>query len=774
MKRLSVFFFTLFIMVIFFGTDRWGTSSSYSSGTVIGTSRSVGIDPNGGLIYLYDSALLKSPEQGTRIGITLGTVENGEYLFDLAQCENDFFPQKGNAMVIMFSKRAVGSDGATHGYYGAVTMVKDDFYHEDPNNPEYVNDIVIYEIPIPYVETDRKNNYVHWDQPTIQPVGNQAGNPFIGYNLYYSISTKELATKINGAPIGWGEPGQAISYTDSLRDGYYFLTLVTKSGIELANWYVGPDKRPGKAGYDDNGNGKVDEEAELGFYDDVYLPVYSAPSNHVTDTLEEPVKVNDLSIVNSNNKIYLQWSSVGSNVSKYNIYKSIDGDKYNFLGNTQDTIYVDTGLKSTPYYYVTSVTDDYNESIRSNVVQADPFDGMADYGNFEARDTVLFPAWSKNKPPFLETQGIAYVKTVNSKGQLMLADLGNHTWVLNDALPVYWASTISWGDYHGNGQDSYIYFTVIDNNDHTQIFVQSANPTERNKFDQLSQGWGNWTDPDWTDSLNQQLKTNMLACSIDGDIYVFDPDNTDFEHGNLLALTDFFDPSHNVYGETDMCFQPKWSPDNTALAFIVRHQGNRSSVVASDIYIVPDVQNLIKDGDSGNPIKSLNDIRLEKATATHAPDRFLPIWAPSWSNDSTMLSYAVDVSNKFVSYDFSCDYVKAAEVLASTNFDAYTYERGIGTWTLGMPEMNTSDSEGFISWAPVGGDRFFYTKIDFSGKNVTIEQFIDPTIYGENSKSATAKKFETATDITISDRDYTSIEMAKDTFAKAGTIGIYP
>ena len=112
--------------------------------------------------------------------------------------------------------------------------------------------------------------------------------------------------------------------------------------------------------------------------------------------------------------------------------------------------------------------------------------------------------------------------------------------------------------------------------------------------------------------------------------------------------------------------------------------------------------------------------------------------------------------------------------MASTNFDAYTYERGIGTWTLGMPEMNTSDSEGFISWAPVGGDRFFYTKIDFSGKNVTIEQFIDPTIYGENSKSATAKKFETATDITISDRDYTSIEMAKDTFAKAGTIGIYP
>ena len=129
MKQLNVIFFTLFVLITVFGGDRWGTSSSYSSGTVIGTSRTIGVDPENGLAIAYDANVLTNPQEASREGMALGYYKNGRYIFDLAQCEDSWFPQSADTLVFILSKSETRADGLKHGYYGTVTMLKDATFH---------------------------------------------------------------------------------------------------------------------------------------------------------------------------------------------------------------------------------------------------------------------------------------------------------------------------------------------------------------------------------------------------------------------------------------------------------------------------------------------------------------------------------------------------------------------------------------------------------------------------------------------------------------------
>ncbi|MCK5713355.1 MAG: hypothetical protein KAI25_11605, partial [Hyphomicrobiaceae bacterium] len=194
-------------------------------------------------------------------------------------------------------------------------------------------------------------------------------------------------------------------------------------------------------------------------------------------------------------------------VAYYRIEKD-SGSGFSFLGNSQNTIYVDEGVKEGEEYIVAAVSPMGVIGEFSKPVVAKPFIGIQDQGNYEAKELLLFPEYSKSGNGY-----ITYYRYDAQKGQhcIFLSDgNGTKTAIVND-IPVYWASSLSWGN-----DSKIMYFTAIDEKDHTQIYWTEAQFGVLNKYNLLCETKGNWTDPCWTDSLN--LDSERLAMSIDGDI----------------------------------------------------------------------------------------------------------------------------------------------------------------------------------------------------------------------------------------------------------------
>ncbi len=783
MKRITVIFLTFFILLSIINAvdDRgWGGKPSWVSGTASGAEnadmtiseseelagglRVVGIDPAGGILWIYVREKLQEPIAGTRTGMALHLMDSQDFLLDLAQCEDKYMPVVGNTLIVYYGKVHKDVNGNNVGYYGATTLIVD-YVSEDPLNPLYTNDIYMYQIPVPHASFSDKYNIITWDEPQIQPVGNENGVPIVGYNLYYIPELGKPAVKLNITPLSF----ETRAFQDNARTGAYYLTLVMQNGVELGTYSKGPDGYYGYKGVDDNGNGSIDEPEELGYGDDIYAPIYSKMSNFIGEAVA-PKEPASLVAINSDKKAYLSWAYDGINIDYFNVYYSDDGGKsYQFLDKSYRSIYCDTKAVSGYYYRVTAVSGHGLESGPSNAVTVKPFNGTLAEG-YLGSEAILYPTWSQ--APVSAYGGlmcVSYFKydSVQQVGNLFVSDLKNNIYpMIDDGLRVYWGSMISWGDY-----DKSIYFCALDSNSHSQIFVIPAEPAARNKYNQVSLGWGNWVDPDWTDDYNQYQGRERIACAIDGDIWLFDPRDV---RNTFVTLTEFSQPYDNPKAVYKL-YQPKWSPDNNEIAFIIRHPEYATNPALSDIFIINNVQEMIYKLISGSatPIKSLTDPRLEKVTYSYGDVSYLNKWCPSWSNDKTMLSYSIDITQKFENYGFAQSFGQALEMLSATNFDVWIYERGIGTWPAGYPSISTAKNEGFVEWSPAGGDRFAVSTADFSGRASQLEQFVDPSIKGF-SGSKMVKTTESGMYLTISDRDMTSITVLKDDISPFTDIMIFP
>ncbi|MCK5598611.1 T9SS type A sorting domain-containing protein [bacterium] len=770
--RLLVFLAGILVFSTVFASDdeRWGSQNSFVQSTVVGSNssfsnKSVGLDPAGCFGYTYSTVQMAAVEQGERDGIALAVLDSGTSLtMDLAQCEDLYFPLAGDTMVFMIAKSEIDEFSVYHGYYGCALYVKDAVAHSGVEDPEIAPDIRLYRIPAPSATTDGESNTITWELPEIQE--DSLGNPIAGYNIFYTDEVGNVPSKINLSMIPYGNN----FYNESFRVGYYAISLIMKNGAQTMEILPGPDGEPGLAGFDDNNNTFTDESAEFGFGDDIYKIVRSKYSNLCNDAGQIPPAVADLAIINSDSRIYLTWSkSAWENIARYDILKN-----GTFYKSVQHPLYCDDTATLGDEYEIKAVTSDGIMSPPGNTVDAAPFDGELEDLDFSSQEAVLFPAWSKAPLPAFGEHCIAYAgnsATASNTYALFMADMSGNTWKLFDSLPVFWASSICWGD-----GDSQIYFTLIDEG-HAKIASQEADTANTNSYTLITPGWGNWTDPDWADSLNQYTAVPMLAFSVDYDIWACDPAHPNLSTGEgLFALTDF-SGADSTYGTTHTCFQPKWSPDNTEVAFIIRSPGPAGTVVYSDIYIINNVQTLIQDIEGGgNPISSTIHPFMERVTFSNYPLRDRPIWCPSWSNDSTMISYCVDTNNSFNNYEFASDPGLVINILTGADFDAWVWERGIGGWPVGYPEMNSvTASEGFVSWAPAGGDKFVSAVIDFSFGRSQLRQFIDPSIKGETGGgSKMAIDTSSLNYVSFTDRDMTSLILSQELYDAHGSAGIFP
>ncbi|MCK5598610.1 T9SS type A sorting domain-containing protein [bacterium] len=780
MKRFLVIFLTLFLVISICAIDeKVGGKPSWVQSSAVGTStdlaKSVGIDPAGSTILSYCPAKIeKLVRPGDRTKVAIAELKTRNVIIDLAGCEDEGMPTvPGEIITMMVAKYVLNEATEQYSSYFGVTAIEwDGIYHEEPILAQRANDIIFVEVPKPWATAEKAGAaVVNWNKPELDPFALLYGNPIAGYNLYFSATPKPTPQDMILINDDATIPFDAVSYQDrEARTGYYMLTIVGQKDVEFGTYNAGPDKYPGVAFFDDDDNGIEDDFSELGWKDsdDIYIPGHSAVSNLYRDN-GAPPKVEGLTLIDSSEKIYLQWSpSPEPSVAYYRIEKN-SGSGFIFRGNSQNTIFVDESVKEGDEFIVAAVSPMGVTGEFSNPVVAKPFVGIQDQGNYEAKELLLFPEYSKSGNGY-----ITYYRYDAQKGQhcIFLSDgNGTKTAIVND-IPVYWASSLSWGN-----DSKIMYFTAIDEKDHTQIYWTEAQFGVLNKYNLLCETKGNWTDPCWTDSLN--LDSEKLAMSIDGDIWIMDPTKPPFISGtrNLIALTDFYDPDNNTYGETTMCYQPKWAPDNSAIAFIARYKKSPEGVATTDVWIIKNAPQVISDifNKIRPPITSIADSRLEFATASLAPNGYAGIWCPSWSNDATMVSYCVDKNNRFANYIFSSNYGAAFEVLSQCNFDAYVFERQIGYWPAGFPAMDDpAKSEGFVTWAPTGGDQFLYTDLDYGKQLISIDQFIDPSIYGQSGKSKMARAVDGLDTIEISDRDLTSITIQKNGFDEFKQVGIYP
>ena len=303
-------------------------------------------------------------------------------------------------------------------------------------------------------------------------------------------------------------------------------------------------------------------------------------------------------------------------------------------------------------------------------------------------DPIFFPEWSHDgtKIAYIQydrTTGISQIWVQNRDGT------GRYQ-VTNGDCNVFHASQISF-----SYNDNYIVFSALTPGNYTQLRkVPSAGGSSTPFEPPSSTNWGRWVDPHWTSSVNQISGTEMVVCSISGDLWVFDPATIETSDQSLEQLTTLTTSYTDTYAYSDKMLNPHWSPDNTKITFVRRLAG--TGVVDSDIYVLNNVQNIIS---SKTPVTSLSDANLILISQNNYPS-----WSPSISVDNTQISYVTDINNKFDNVSF---WTQPDNVFASANFDSL-YEKSDGT--QGSPGVleNNPYNEGFMKWAPAGGDQFVY------------------------------------------------------------------
>ncbi|MCK4643854.1 lamin tail domain-containing protein [bacterium] len=316
----------------------------------------------------------------------------------------------------------------------------------------------------------------------------------------------------------------------------------------------------------------------------------------------------------------------------------------------------------------------------------------------EGDNPILFPEWSKDGTK------VAYIVYNKLTGK-------SNIWKQNrdgtDAMQVTVdADNVSHaGQFSFSPNGAYFIFTA-DGGGYTQIRRISKTGGEASVLmepvSEFTSNWGRWCDPHWGSSANQFGGTERVICSISGELWAYDPvtiRNTDV---SLIKLTELTSGTYtDTYAVSDKLLQPKWAPDNTAITFVRRHAGE--GVTNSDIYVISNIQSYIA---AVNTVSSWVNSDVELISGYSEP-----CWSPSISVDGTQVSYVIDQNNAFSNVDFWTD--PDAE-FASANFDAY-YEAVDGSQSDGSVLEANPYNEGFMKWAPAGGDQFIYTSRDSGG-----------------------------------------------------------
>ncbi len=309
-------------------------------------------------------------------------------------------------------------------------------------------------------------------------------------------------------------------------------------------------------------------------------------------------------------------------------------------------------------------------------------------------DPILFPEWS------YDGQKIAYIVYNKTSGL-------SNIWIQNrdgsgkTQLTQNSDNVSHVGQFSFSPNDQYIIYTA-NGGGYTQLRkIPTSGGSSTLMEPPSSSNWGRWLDPSWGSSSNQADGIERVVCSISGELWVFNPASIVNDSSSLIKLTTLTTGNyHDTYAVSDKLLQPKWSPDNTMITFVRRFAG--SGVVESDIYVYNNVQSHIS---NDLDITSWSNADLERISSYTKPT-----WSPSISVDGTQVSYVVDVNNLFNNVLFWSD---PDGQFASANFDAY-YEKSDGSESGNILEDN-SYNEGFMKWAPAGGDQYTYTSRDTNG-----------------------------------------------------------
>ncbi|MDD3626165.1 MAG: hypothetical protein PHV06_02480 [bacterium] len=762
-RKITVLLILLTILTISaFGGDRG--VPIYEGGKILGGTRTYGIDPCGAQVYVYTQYATSSGDlDRISIGEVCRNLENlpypGFWVMNVGSHIEENIAHGDPLFLVVFHETDPGTE-FRRSYYGFTSITHNGGLGSDPDFPEPYPDVTLYPMPIPTTYVSKENVvYVNWD--AVVPQDPQV--PFqIYYNVYRSNLPQELGERLNLEPLTTN------SYIDTdprLEEGvpyFYSIQLVTNQGITSGVWYPGPDGFPGKRGEDDDYNGIVDDAPEYGTYgsDDAFIDVASRPSivTYINDRTPPEVPKN-VSALPSDGAVYISWDAPEepNDIAGYYIYREDVG----LLATIEKTtIYSDSdNVKNGIEYGYRVRAFDSNDNISeySNIAAAKP---MALDLTDDPSYIHIFPEWSS------DGKYVAFMEMIDIDKVNLLYTMSDGSSGYTNLTPdqnALFFSQFCWGP-----ENKYIFYAGKDvRGDGTnQIFVVNVSNGATEK---ITEGKGNYYDPDWLMIGSDQF----LICSIDGDLWIFDPTLGFANPGNLIELTNFNDdPIHNLPEDTYRAYQPKWSKGGAGITFVLRDPSPAESVAPTDIYYIPDAINVIKKIKSGEafPIKDINDPRLLKMT--YSPYYNHVVWCPSASPDGTMVSYSLDKNNRFNNFIFL---QSPKEILGQCDFDAYKFEIGIGKFEMGDPPKTTLENEAFVKWAPSGGDKFVYTS--YSAKNGSgLKVFLDPTVYGFDGSSplkAVNARFEAGT-FTLSDRSFTSISIDENYARTLGNISIWP
>jgi endonuclease I len=327
---------------------------------------------------------------------------------------------------------------------------------------------------------------------------------------------------------------------------------------------------------------------------------------------------------------------------------------------------------------------------------------------------ILFPEWS------FDGTKIAYIE-YDKTSQLSNIFVQNRDGTGKTQVTLDLDNVLHVGQISFSPDDQNIIFTA-DGGGYTQIRKIPVIGGSSTLMEPPSSIWGRWLDPSWGSSVNQFGAIERVACSISGELWVFDPSTITNTFSSLIKLTELTTGNYqDTYAVSDKLLQPKWSPDNTRITFVRRYAG--TGVVDSDIYVLNNVQTIIQ---NNIPVTSWTDTNISLIS-----DNNYPTWSPSISVDGTQVSYVVDNNDVFDNVLFWSD---PDGQFANTNFDAY-YEYSNGSQLNGYVLEANSYNEGFMKWAPAGGDQFIYTTRD-SGGNYSL-QIINHTVTSGFVKGST-------------------------------------
>ncbi|MDD3625960.1 MAG: fibronectin type III domain-containing protein, partial [bacterium] len=328
---------------------------------------------------------------------------------------------------------------------------------------------------------------------------------------------------------------------------------------------------------------------------------------------------------------------------------------------------------------------------------------------------ILFPDWgvdvSDQKVAFISDRtGVPGIYTISPY------ETGTLTAVTEGDTIVYF-SKISWG-WNGGGELDYIYYCEQNQLGYSQIYRIKEDGTAREHLSIAASGFYiNWFDPDYT-KFPGLIDGNgngddRVVCSVNGDLYVFDPDDLP---GSLIRLTSLCSGAFDT--TSDRCLQPRWwesdgsysgTPGELKIVFVRESR----TTAQSEIYVLNRVQELIQanmPSGSGTTVSSWDDsYYLTKIT-----DNSLHDWSPSWSNDGSVILFPQDINNSFLNEQFNSNGVLTS--LTASNFNIYlthwddpciSGDESDVNYSL-QPLAENPYNEAFTVWAPYGGDRLTY------------------------------------------------------------------